>query len=541
MNNKQDVRPAALGKYWEKRNQAFASMSRTARRIKIEQNHTWKLRMLPVQMGPDKEPFVDIAQHWWNKSPITCPKHTPEAWGGDPGYPCPVCEISERLINSSSDEINGIGFRVRCNLRIRSWCVVFDMEDQRGNVEEMPLAEILNPYEFDMYKTTWEYFAKFQKWATTGRRGSAPGSDWGILDLETGCDLLATQGAKGVTLDRCDPGPIFALDDANYDSNLQKIWSHLRNPQIIIPSEKQLLEVAVKVEEYAESGGRRRQGRDEDEDRGRGRRGRFRNEEDDADGSRDDYRGHGRTRPRLGEDDDEDRGGQRGRRTVSSIEREQPETNVPPPRRRSEDAAQTESQPEDTGAAAAAPPARRSSAPAIESPERRRSPTAVSEEQPEPEGQEAAPPPPPRRSAGTTRRQPAPEAEDKGVTAEDMQKDQSPAPTPAAPPPARRGMSPAAPPPAARRPAAEAAAQEDDLGPQKAPLRRASAAPTGTGVDEDEDNAPEERHDPAPPVRESVDNEAPPAVSASSPPARRKVGDASGIKARLDRLTERGR
>lgn len=521
-----------MAKYMDKHNQRFATMSNAARRVKIEQNHTWRIRLLPVQLGPDKDPFIDIAQHWWNKSPITCPKHTGEAWGGKPEFPCPICEISERLSSSSSEEINNIGYRVRCNLRVRSHCLVFEMEDQRGNVDEMPLNEVLNPYEFDMFKTTWERFSKFQKWATSGRRGGVESSEWGILDLENGCDLLATQGAKGITLDRCDPSPIFPLDDPNFDKYIEKIWSHIRNPHIIIPTEKQLLEVAVKIEEFAERGGVSRRGRNEEDDRGRGRGGRGRFSDDD-----DDDRSRGRSRSRYGEDNDDDAATPaRGMRRGFSRTSEDDSTSAPALSRR------RAPEPEPEQAETAAPPTRRT-APTTRAAE----PEPRAEEQ-APEGQEEATPPPTRRASAQTSaptRRAAAQPEDTGVSAEDMAQDQNPDPAP--PPPARRGTRPAAPPPARRaaadqpEDAANGAEAEPEPQPQPPARRAAATAPAPGGVDDEEDNAPEERRDPAPPVRQHrVADEAPPAVGTSAPPPRR-VADTSAIKSRLDKLTTKGR
>ncbi len=522
-----DVRPSAMAKYMDKHNQRFATMSSQARRVKIEQNHTWRLRLLPVQLGPEKDPFIDIAQHWWNKSPVTCPKHTGQAWGGDPEFPCPVCEISERLSSSSAEEINNIGYKVRCNLRVRAHCLVFEMEDQRGNVDAMPLSEVLNPYEFDMYKTTWERFSKFQKWATSGRRGGVENSEWGILDLESGCDLLATQGAKGITLDRCDPSPIFPLDDPNFDNYIKKIWSHIHNPRIIIPTEKQLLEVAVKIEEFAERGGvGRRRSRDEDDDRGRGRGGRGRFNEDDDDGGGNGFRGRGRSR--FGEDNDNDAPAHGSRRGFSRSSDDS--TGDPAPTRRRMPEPETE-QPESV-----APPTRRSSAGT-------RAPAPEPETE-QPEQQEAAISPPTRRSLTPADPQPArrsaPQTEEATVTREDMSEDQNPNPAP--PPPARRGTRPAAPPPA-RRAAEEPQAEQPESGTEEVPApstRRSATVPAPGGVDEDEDNVTDERRDAAPPVRQRVTEEAPPAVSATAPPARR-IGDTSGIKSRLDKLVSKGR
>lgn len=256
--SEKDITPKAMASYMERHSRSFASIFKTARRVKIEQNHNWRIRLLPVQMGPDKEPFVDIAQHWWSKQPITCPRHTSEAWGGDPNFPCPICEISERLRESSVEKISDIGYSIRCNLRVRAWCIVHDMEDARGIVDDMPMSEILNPYEFDMYRGTWESFAKYQKWALSGRRAGQE-SALGLLDLKHGCDLIATQGAKGVVLERCDPSPIFPVDDPKFDSYLKAIWSHIHTPRIVIPEEKELLDMAQKIEEDVEGLLRREQ------------------------------------------------------------------------------------------------------------------------------------------------------------------------------------------------------------------------------------------------------------------------------------------
>lgn len=518
-----DVRPKALAGYMEKRNQRFAAMSQTARRIKIEQNHTWRIRLLPVEMGPDKEPFVDIAQHWWAKQPITCPKHTAEAWGGNPDFDCPVCAVSERLRESGDEKISDMGYSARCNLRVRAWCIVFDQENARGEVEDMTMVDILNPYEFDMYKTTWESFAKFQKWATSGRRGSKEASDLGLLDLETGCDLLATQGAKGVTLDRCDPGPIFPLNDPKFDEYLKKIWSRIHKPQIVIPSEDELWKMADKIEEYAQNGGRGGRGRDDDGGRGRGRFG--------GGG------GGGRGRDR---DQDYDRGGDRGGSRRSRYEEDQDPQDAAPARgssRRAPEPAADQEQEAPARRRAPEPQAEQEQEQAPAVPTRRRAPEPQQEADPQPE--QEAPQPPTRRAAAPqtpTRRAPEPEAEQEQAPEEQ-------APAPAAPPTTRRG-APAAPPSARKTQQAASADNgegDGDVAPQRPPQRRGAAPVQQQGVDEEEDNVPEEKRDPAPASREPVDNDPPPAVGASGPAPRRSVGDTSDIKARLDKLNARGR
>jgi len=60
-------------------------------------------------------------------------------------------------------------------------------------------------------------------------------SDLGILDLDTGCNVLAAKTAKGIRLDRLDPGPIFEANDPRFDE-LKRIWAKLRKPIITLPA-----------------------------------------------------------------------------------------------------------------------------------------------------------------------------------------------------------------------------------------------------------------------------------------------------------------
>lgn len=530
-----DVRPTALMRQLDEDEAVVSSISKTARRVKIEEKHTWNIRLLPVQMGPDKMPYVRLAQHWWNKAPITCPTFTPKGFGGNPDAACPICELSERLNESPSKEIKDLGYSARCVLRFRFWCVVFDIEDARERIDELPMNEVLNPYEFDMYKTTWEDFKKYQKWATTRHKNP---SEWGLLDLETGCNLLATHGSKGVRLERLDPSPIFDLNDKNFDNYIAKIWERLRKPSIVIPSEKQLLETAIKIEEYAENGGRK--GRDDD--RGSSRRSRgggFRDRDEDRDRDRDggdEDRGSSRSRY-SGEDQDLDE--PRSRR--SAREEAAPQEEAPARSRRAaappaeEEAApqeQAESVVPPRRTAASAPPPTRRSAPAAQE----ESPAGETQQESAPQEEQA--PPPPRRPAASApapaRRQP--EAQDR-IADQDLDKDSTPDVAPA--PPTRK-VAAAGPAPARRAaPAAqEEPPAEESAEPQRPPARRAAAAQAEPPIGEDEETVAEERKDHAPTVREKVED-APPAVNAAAPTPKR--GNASDLQSRLARLTEKGK
>jgi hypothetical protein len=524
-------------RYMEEDEAVVASLTKSVRRVKIELNHTWNLRLLPVQIGADKMPYVRVAQHWRNNKPLHCPRHTPKSWGGDPERVCPVCELSERLSESGSEAVRDFGYQAKCVLRFRFWCVVFDKEDQRGRIEEMPWNEIINPYEFDMYKTTWEDFKKWQRWATTRRKNA---SDWGIMDLEAGCNVLATHTTKGVKLDRNDPGPIFDLEGQALDDAIAKVWTRIRKPVIPMPTEKQLVEMSVKFEEDSEGGGRgrSRRSRDEDDD-SRGGRFRGRREGDDEGYGRarrsggDEGAGRGRYR---GDDDEEPVRGQRSRYTGEDEDESSPPNNG---RRRyaGEDESGTEPA---TRRGSASAEAEADSTPLP--PPRRREQPASARESGERAEADSTPLPPPRR-----REQP--------VTPEELDEDQipgaeyparNPVPTTRRAPPAEEADNTAVPPPPRRvaaparddskpaRASKEPPAEENTVAPP--PPRR--SAPPATGVSEEEDTAPEERRDPAPPLKEKVED-APTPVSASAPAPARAVTE-SMLKNRLGRLTNRG-
>lgn len=540
-----DVRPSALNDY-EEEDKVLRTLSKATRRVKIELNHTWNIRLLPVQMGAEKKPFVRIAQHWQSKKPLYCPRYTSPSWGGNPEANCPVCTLSDALADSGDDLIKDISYNARCAVRFRFWCLVFDKEDHRGKIEEMPWDEIIDPYEFEMFKTTWEDYKKFQKWATTQRRGgpTIEGS-LGMLDMDTGFNLLATHGARGIRLDRQAPSPLFDLEGKQFDDAVAKVWSRIRKPIITMPTLEQLTNMAMKFEEEAEGGSRRgtRRGgnrRDEpSEDRGGGGSRRRAYGEDQEPEER------GNRRSRVEEDADPYSPSSRSRRAVDDQD-----ADAPPPR-----SSRTRAEEPEGDAPGDTPPPRRraSSSDVLPPPSRRQAEPAADDDDPNavtdadmdsdqiagaevPPRRQAAPAPPEppaRRSAPPPRRQ-APAAEQAPARRTESI-DAS------VPPPRRRAAAPEP----VTEPETDASGEDADPGDaaeekeapaeeKQAPARR-SAAPTSTGVDEAEDNVPEEERDPAPPVKEKVE-EAPPQVSATAPAPSRSPE----IKNRLDRLTRRG-
>lgn len=512
--SRDDVKPQAMMRYMEEDDTAVAPLSHSIRRVKIEENWTWNLRLLPVELGKDRMPYVRMARHWRNKAPIYCPQWTPIAYGGNPEEVCPVCELSERLLSSGSENVRDVGYSSSCKVARLFYCIVIDMQDPRGRIDELPIEEIINPYQFEMTKNTWDDFKKYQKLAATRQKNP---SDLLLLDLETGCNFLATGTTKGIKLDRSDPSAILNevidINDPQWQKYIDRIWARIRQPVVTLPTEKQLFDFVAKCEEDAEGGSRRRGGRGRGDEDERGGRGRGRSRDEDRDGGRDD--GFRRRREPEGEDNDRDFERGSRRRQEPEPEQQQQEQAAPPSRR------QRAPEPE---------PETAQQEPEQQAPPPRRQPVPQQQQQ-EPESDQVAPPPrrqPQTPAPVTARRQQPQESEPQG------QEEAAPAP----PPPTRRG-TPTAPPPARRQPAQEAANGDDgDLGPQTTPPPpRRQAVPEQQGADPEEDNVPEEKRDPAPATRERVE-EPPPPVQAKAPSPRRGA-DPAELQERLARLNQR--
>lgn len=212
------------------------------REVKLNRGDSWLLRFLPVKLGPNKRFYARIAKHWLNGLPIVCPRQTEEAYGGDPNAYCPVCDLSDHLNNDRNEEVSKFGFQMRATPQWTTFCVVFQKAVNGGNAIDMSLPEILMPYTFQHYRSTWEELVNFVK--QNARR--APDS---VLDLEKGNDFYVSKGPKGMRLDKQDSAPIFDVNDPNWDANMNKIFDACKEPNVKMPAEKKLDEYTAKAEE----------------------------------------------------------------------------------------------------------------------------------------------------------------------------------------------------------------------------------------------------------------------------------------------------
>jgi hypothetical protein len=426
---------------------------------------SWLLRFLPAQLGPNKRWYARVAKHWVNQRAIVCPRDTEEAFGGHPDAYCSVCDLSMHLNEERSEEISKFGFKLRSTPNWITYCAVFEKATNGGSAQAMPTPEILQPYEFQHYKTTWEELKTFVQ-------HGARRTPLSIFDFEKGNDIYVTKTPKGLRLDKQDSGPIFDLNDPNFDANCEKLMAACKDPVVKIPDEKALDAFADKAQEEADNIARGGSG---------GARG-------------------GRGAPRRGGPDEDD---------------------LPP-----EDAPRSRRVANEGQTAAAPAPRGRTAAPADPAPVARR--TAAPPVDPAPARRTAAPP-----AAAPLRRAPAPAPEppqeeyqnegDPGAEGDQPLPDEAGGEMPPeeqaqeqAPPPARRAAPAPAPAPArtaATRPSASASRAA------AAPAR--TAAPRGgpvaqESIDEHE-NIPEESSDQAPP--EPLADPANDAGASEEPPA----------------------
>jgi hypothetical protein len=237
--------------------------------VKLNRGDSWMLRFLPAKLGPNGRWYARIAKHWVNQRAIVCPRHTEEAYGGNPEAWCSVCDLSAHLNDERQDDVSKFGFKLRATPNWVTYCAVFEKAVQGGQAQAMSLPEVLQPYEFAHYKTTWEELTGFVK---AGVRRTP----YSVLDFEKGNDFYVSKVAKGgMRLDKQDSAPIFDLNDPKFDEHCQKLIAACKDPVVKIPDEKAMDAFADKAQEEADNiargrsaaGGRSgsRQSRDEDD------------------------------------------------------------------------------------------------------------------------------------------------------------------------------------------------------------------------------------------------------------------------------------
>ena len=232
-----EVHPAILAAMNHER-QFMQSQLKGSRRVKLDRGKTWLIRFLPVKLGPSGTWFARIARHWVAMKPIICPRNTSPDFGGDPEAYCPCCDVAANINDTgSTEEIQKFGYSAMGTPTWLTFCIVWEKD---GAVQT--IAEVLQPYEYSHYKSTFEELMSFYQ---NGLRRS----ENSILDYKLGNDFAVTRTGKGYKLDKQDSAPIFDLSEPNYKVYIQKIEAAVKLPKIEIPTNEQLLTFSEKMHE----------------------------------------------------------------------------------------------------------------------------------------------------------------------------------------------------------------------------------------------------------------------------------------------------
>lgn len=217
--------------------QFVSSISTNRRQVKIEKGRQWRLRILPAKLGPKKTFFARIAKHWLATKPIICPRQTGPSFGGDPEAYCPVCDLSAQLNESTNQAESDLGYDIKSSAQWLMYAMVFEKDG-----EEQPMSEVLLPYEFWVYKSTWEEVKAF--FAAGGHK-----SPLSVLDYKLGNDFIVSRTTKGMKLDKQDSMPIFDPSEAKYAEWIKKVEEGIHQPKVKMPTDEEMETFKIKIED----------------------------------------------------------------------------------------------------------------------------------------------------------------------------------------------------------------------------------------------------------------------------------------------------
>lgn len=222
-----------------------SSSSRARRRVELKnRGDAWLMRFLPVRIGPKGRYYARIATHWLNRKPSICPRHTEPDWGGDPTAYCPVCELSDDLNADRNEKVSKFGWDIRAGAQWHTYCAVFEKVTNGGDPVPQPLNEILQPYEFNHYKNTWEEL-------TAAIKQNVRRTPLSVLDFVQGNDFWLTKTGKGLRLDKQDSAPIFDPNDENFAAWTDKLLKNVKEPNVKMPDAQAMEDFADKAREEA--------------------------------------------------------------------------------------------------------------------------------------------------------------------------------------------------------------------------------------------------------------------------------------------------
>ena len=241
-----EIDPEVLKTYDEEADYINRSSKKFAPRVQVKEGSAWLLRFLPARLGPKKTFYARIARHWAGNFPYVCKKHTSELFGGDEKFQCPLCYVTDAVMQKHrerDDPLRNKAFRSSANVQWLTYVCVKFKDD-----EKPPKSERLTAHEMWLPKTS------FNELLTSYKHGVKV-SPLSFTDFEKGRDFLMIRSAKNkTTFERQDSGPIFNLSDPTLMKEwIDKLMTSILFEEPKFPSEKKLEEIADKLEEMLSS------------------------------------------------------------------------------------------------------------------------------------------------------------------------------------------------------------------------------------------------------------------------------------------------
>lgn len=276
----ENYHPDFLASLEEEQDFVQSQSKNRSQRIKVPKDADWLCRFIPAQLGPKGTPWARIAFHWINKRPYLCSRQTGRDFGGNPEGRCDICEVADDLNNSRNKKVSYFGYKAMAVPQWLMYALVFEKDEEpvRGDAK-------WDPWEFWMHKPVWSDFHSIYK------KGLSK-SPLSVLDWETGRDIWVRNSSRGYKLDREDSAPICnpnPEDPEKLKRIVKKILSKVNFKAPELPDDETVEEMVLKLQEQAsrlsKDTGRDDRGRYQDED-DRPPRGRRSDDEDDRRSSR---------------------------------------------------------------------------------------------------------------------------------------------------------------------------------------------------------------------------------------------------------------
>lgn len=218
-------------------------------RVDIEKGHSWKVRVLPVEIGPGKKWYGRVAQHWLGrtgKKAVFCIRNTSPNHGGDPNYECPNCAFVEQYVGHDQKAVSERASECVAAPKWYAICVVLAKDSGQGIVQDVPEPECWEPYELPLYANVWQDIAGCYK------RGATRNNPASFTDLYLGFDLWINRTGRGMVIQPQAPCPL--VNEDQMEDVTGKIWKKIILPDVTMPTVEEEHEFLLKMQDYIRTG-----------------------------------------------------------------------------------------------------------------------------------------------------------------------------------------------------------------------------------------------------------------------------------------------